>query len=205
MTIFGIIHMSLASNTIKNIFIKNWVPEHVYRLFFNGISIILFLTIILFTPRILFIGFDLFQLDFVPMVLAAVFLFFGGVIIVSSVLTWYLPGFIGIRQVKEPILYQSGIYALARHPIYTGIILFHFGLVIIEFSAITMAWLLGNIFICFFGSIHEESLLKTTFSQYQQYQQRVGRFFPLTLSHWNYFFSNRVVNYSGKSGQSLNR
>lgn len=79
---------------------------------------------------------------------------------------------------RDGQLVSSGVYHYIRHPIYTGIIFIMAGGSIFYGSA----WKLcatGLIWILFyFKSLHEESYLKKKFSNYPEYMQKTGRFFP---------------------------
>ena len=79
---------------------------------------------------------------------------------------------------KDARLISSGIYKFIRHPIYTGIII-----TLISYGIYTTS--IGRILICvilcvvfYFKSELEEKLLVERFTEYEQYKNITGRFFP---------------------------
>ncbi|MDP5171194.1 MAG: isoprenylcysteine carboxylmethyltransferase family protein [Bacteroidia bacterium] len=75
-------------------------------------------------------------------------------------------------------LIQTGLYKVVRHPIYSGIILGAIGFGV----ALSSGWKIGigsALWLLFFvKSTYEEKLLTTQYPDYEDYQQRTGRFFP---------------------------
>lgn len=71
-----------------------------------------------------------------------------------------------------------GLYALVRHPIYTGIILMTIGYAVYKESLwkLIIAGLLVLLF--HFKSKYEEALLTKKFEDYQRYQRTTGRLWP---------------------------
>lgn len=79
---------------------------------------------------------------------------------------------------KEMKLKTSGIYGLARHPIYSGILIMFYAWGIAHASEYKiLIALLFHIFI-FCKAKYEEKLLCKRFKNYQNYQQNTGLFFP---------------------------
>lgn len=75
-------------------------------------------------------------------------------------------------------LITNGVYALVRHPIYSGIIALCFGISIIRWD-IFQAMISGSILILFiFKSDYEERLLEEKFSEYKEYIAATGKLFP---------------------------
>ena len=73
-------------------------------------------------------------------------------------------------------LVDKGVYALARHPIYTGIITtcFFYGLASIDIFKIAIGLLLFVLF--YFKARYEEEMLLKKHPSYKSYQQRVNMF-----------------------------
>ena len=84
-----------------------------------------------------------------------------------------------IKIYQKHILIEKGMYKIVRHPLYASIMLMFYGAClvyrnIICFIAVTF------IFIPFmyYRARQEEILLMETFSEYSDYKNRVGMFFP---------------------------
>ena len=84
-----------------------------------------------------------------------------------------------IKIYDEHTLVQKGMYKIVRHPLYASIMLMFYGACLVYrnllcFLAVTV------IFIPFmyYRAKQEEALLIQTFSEYNDYKNRVGMFFP---------------------------
>lgn len=75
-------------------------------------------------------------------------------------------------------LKQSGAYKIARHPIYTGILMSFFGYALIVDSGYKMIIALLLALLFYFKSSYEEKRLLNFFPDYIEYKKRTGRFFP---------------------------
>lgn len=75
-------------------------------------------------------------------------------------------------------LITNGIYKFIRHPIYTGIILITFGYGLHTDSLYRMIISMLLYILFYFKSSYEEERLKITFSDYDSYKTKSGRFFP---------------------------
>lgn len=75
-------------------------------------------------------------------------------------------------------LITSGVFAFARHPIYSGILFMAFGLSIWMNSGykLLISFLLFVVF--YFKSRYEEERLQQRFAEYVFYKRQTGRFFP---------------------------
>ncbi|MFW5748115.1 MAG: methyltransferase family protein [Chloroflexota bacterium] len=75
-------------------------------------------------------------------------------------------------------LIQTGMYASVRHPIYAGVIITGLGAALVHGHPAPLV--IGLLFIPFFTfkSLYEESLLRQTYSEYDSYIERTGRFLP---------------------------
>jgi protein-S-isoprenylcysteine O-methyltransferase Ste14 len=85
-------------------------------------------------------------------------------------------------------LVTSGPYALVRHPMYIGNVLWLFGLALLidSWEAIGLFFVCAALQVC--RAFYEESLLQSTFLEYTNYKSRVGRFFPRLKFGWRLAF-----------------
>jgi len=75
-------------------------------------------------------------------------------------------------------LITSGLYKHIRHPIYTGVLIVAFGITIWHAHVITMIATIFLVGLLTYKSLYEEELLMEQYSNYGQYRQQTGRFFP---------------------------
>ena len=75
-------------------------------------------------------------------------------------------------------LITNGLYRLARHPIYSGIIIAFTGFSIYSESLFRMLLTLILIVLFNYKSKYEEQLLLKRFPEYDNYRNKTGRFFP---------------------------
>jgi len=75
-------------------------------------------------------------------------------------------------------LVTTGVFALARHPIYTSLLLAAFGYALYLGSGYRMLIGLALLVLFYFKSSYEESLLSARYPGYAEYRKRVGRFTP---------------------------
>jgi protein-S-isoprenylcysteine O-methyltransferase Ste14 len=95
-------------------------------------------------------------------------------------------GIIQLRQQLSPLpsprssakLIKSGIYAVIRHPIYSGILFAAFGLAIYEVNPIRLVFALALMIFFTIKAGYEERRLMEVFRDYDDYKLRTGRFFP---------------------------
>lgn len=84
-----------------------------------------------------------------------------------------------IKIYDEHTLVQKGMYKIVRHPLYASIMLMFYGACLVYrnllcFLAVTFVF----IPFMYYRAKQEETLLIQTFSEYDQYKNRVGMFFP---------------------------
>ncbi|MEM9258465.1 MAG: isoprenylcysteine carboxylmethyltransferase family protein [Bacteroidota bacterium] len=79
---------------------------------------------------------------------------------------------------RDGQLVTHGMYRLARHPIYTGLLLLFFGYALFSSSGLRLLLSLGLGILFHFKSSYEERLLTQKFPAYSEYQEEVGRFSP---------------------------
>ena len=87
----------------------------------------------------------------------------------------------GIRFSNKPRLVTTGVYALARHPLYSASALFFLGLAVLLFSpALAVAYALVVAYLAYRISV-EEKILRAKFAkQYSNYASKV----PATVFGW---------------------
>lgn len=188
--LFGVSHTILASSSIKKRIIENAGNKIAfYRLFYNIISVIIFLAIYEIAPKPGLIIYDLpYPYDLVTIGLQVVFI---------GLLIWtvrYIDGkeFLGISQIvryykgtydtkeldEKQSLVIKGPFKFVRHPIY----LFSFLFLLVRptmdlFYLISLICILAYFII---GSYYEEKKLIERFGDdYIEYQNKVPRIFPI--------------------------
>ncbi len=79
-------------------------------------------------------------------------------------------------------LVQVGIYAIIRHPIYTGVILTGLGTALVHGHSAGLV--IAGLMVIFFTykSMFEERWLMQTYPHYAAYRQRAGRFLPILFN-----------------------
>jgi len=85
---------------------------------------------------------------------------------------------------EKPELIHTGVFAIVRHPIYLGAILFYLGASIITMSIASCAFIL--VIITFYIVIckYEERILKEAFgNDYLEYKKKTGMLFPKLFKH----------------------
>lgn len=72
----------------------------------------------------------------------------------------------------------TGLYKYVRHPIYAGIIFFAFGFALFWSSGFKLIISTALLLWFWLKSVYEEKKLQDRYSNYKQYKQKTGRFFP---------------------------
>ena len=79
----------------------------------------------------------------------------------------------------QPELVDSGVYAIVRHPMYLGTLLFCLSLLFISFSLLSIGiWIAFFIFYDRMATYEERSLIKILGEEYIEYRKRVAKWFP---------------------------
>ena len=97
-----------------------------------------------------------------------------------------LAGLLGLGRNLSPLphpkddaeLVEGGVYGLARHPIYGGLIAGALGWALLTNSLLSLVLALGLWVLFEVKSRREESQLLARFPAYANYRQRVRKFFP---------------------------
>ncbi|EDM45009.1 hypothetical protein SCB49_02774 [unidentified eubacterium SCB49] len=80
--------------------------------------------------------------------------------------------------VSNSTLLSTGAFSIARHPIYTAILMVSFGYAIYQESIFKLLIFFALFVLFYFKSKYEEKMLLLTFDSYKEYIKRTGRFFP---------------------------
>ena len=116
-------------------------------------------------------------------------------------------GIIQLREQLSPLpspssgakLIKTGIYAVIRHPIYSGFLLAVFGLAISEANAIRFVFALALMIFFTIKAGYEERRMVEVFPEYDDYKLRTGRFFP----DWSAGAVDRVREEEAESSNNL--
>ena len=99
----------------------------------------------------------------------------------SGLATWQLHAGRSLTPMPSPrmgaALLTSGLYRRVRHPVYSGLLVWAFGMAIsaasgLHFVLFVLLWIFFNA-----KAAHEERLLAQVFSSYPEYASRTPRFF----------------------------
>jgi len=120
----------------------------------------------------------------VPLRLLGLFLCIAGLAL-SGAATWQLRAGSSLTPMPSPrtgaALLTSGLYRRVRHPVYSGLLVWAFGMAIAAASVLHFG-LFGLLWIFFTAkAAHEERLLAQKFSDYPEYAARTPRFFPALI------------------------
>jgi protein-S-isoprenylcysteine O-methyltransferase Ste14 len=85
-----------------------------------------------------------------------------------------------VIDADEPVLVDWGVYSIARHPMYLGILLVYLGVAMSTLSGASLLLLLG-IFLVYdrFAAYEEAKMIEKMGQGYLDYQRRVHRWLPL--------------------------
>ena len=86
---------------------------------------------------------------------------------------------------EDAPLQTGGAYSYVRHPIYTSVLTFGFGVAIYRGAWISLFAVLALVLLLNFKARWEERFLKEKHEAYSAYMNRVPRFFPHFRPRWN--------------------
>lgn len=194
--LFGISHTILASNKLKQKLV-DLVGEKIafYRLFYNVASLIILIVILGIAPKPDVILYDL-KFPFDLIIFALQVLSIVGFFWASKGIG--IQEFLGINQIyryfdnsyqvedldERSTLKLDGAYKYSRHPIYLFSILF----LVLRPTMDLFYFVMLICFVLYFyiGSIFEEKKLVDKYGvEYQDYQKKVPRIFPIKFSGSN--------------------
>jgi protein-S-isoprenylcysteine O-methyltransferase Ste14 len=153
--------MTAKSATLKDL---SWVTVQ-----------LVLLAALLFMPALVLLPF------LVPMRPLGLLISFAGLVL-SGVATWQLQVGRSLTPMPSPragaALLTSGLYRRVRHPVYSGLLVWAFGMAIATASGLHFV-LFGLLWAFFHAkAAHEERLLAQKFIGYSEYAAHTPRFFP---------------------------
>lgn len=177
--VFAVLHSSLASSSIK-LFIHNkmrWL-NRIYRILYNIIAVATLFPLILIlmnsnSPVFYVIGQP--AALFIYMIKFAAF-----VLLIVSVLPVLseISGLSALRQDnKEDNLITTGMYGIARHPIYLFTLIFLWASPSMTFN-IFVTYILVTLYV-HIGTFFEEFRLVRRFNNYKNYKNNTSRIIPI--------------------------
>jgi methanethiol S-methyltransferase len=179
--VYYTIHSILASSSAKNFFQKKL--KKTFRYYRLGYSIFATLTLILLLYfQYSFESAPLIRLPWIKY-FAILFLILPGLIIMFVSIKKYFLLLSGVRSIFTPVpaseLKVNGIHRFVRHPLYSGTILFVWGLFLVfPFLNNFIAAVLLTLYVLLGISFEEKKLIKEFGKEYEGYIQKVPMLIP---------------------------
>jgi methanethiol S-methyltransferase len=179
--VYYTIHSILASSSAKNFFQKKL--KKTFRYYRLGYSIFATLTLILLLYfQYSFESPPLIRLPWIKY-FAILFLILPGLIIMFVSIKKYFLLLSGVRSIFTPVpaseLKVNGIHRFVRHPLYSGTILFVWGLFLVfPFLNNFIAAVLLTLYVLLGISFEEKKLIKEFGKEYEGYIQKVPMLIP---------------------------
>lgn len=80
---------------------------------------------------------------------------------------------------KSPDILNKGVYAIVRHPMYLGILLFYLGFVLVTISLLSLViWILIFFIYDMVTAYEEDDLIRIFGDEYLNYKKHVPKWFP---------------------------
>ncbi len=99
-----------------------------------------------------------------------------------AIWAWITMGLFRLRVMPDPskhaVLLEHGPYRFIRHPMYSGLMIAAFGLVLTNPQPWRIITWLALVVVLIVKTRHEETLLIKHFATYKEYQSRTWRFLP---------------------------
>lgn len=173
--VYGVIHSVLASESIKN-----KISTQYYRLIYNALAIILMIP--LFYWLTTKPSASMMPSSLISQLLSGLMILSGIYIIYLSFKNYDVKEFLGLNfkdNQEKQVLQTEGLSSLIRHPLYTGTLLFVWGL----FGYFTTeAYFITAVCLTLYIRIgiyfEEKKLLKTFGKSYEKYQKEVPMLIP---------------------------
>jgi len=175
------LHSALLNEKIQENLFRRFPQLKVrYRIWYNGLSVILLLPIVFIyygTPKDNISDFENPFLTFMSVLVMS-----GGLyIMLKSIQAHNINEFIGLEEGGKEELQTEGLYELVRHPMYFGIMLFLFGAMMYNPSSRFLLTALITVIYIFVGARFEEKKLVKKFGKaYEKYQNEVPMLIPFT-------------------------
>lgn len=184
--LYCVMHSFLASERVKLFFKKNLIIQRHYRMLYNVIAVVTLLLVLWYQYSIR--SFPLLTPSLLIKLLAFSLSLFGGYVMLCCI-SKYFRMHSGIQSRNNPgknELYMNGMHGYVRHPLYTGTMIFLFG-ILLYFPIISnlVAYLSLTVY-TIVGTILEEKKLRLQYRDiYARYSNEVPRFIP----SWRKIFS----------------
>ena len=171
---YGIIHSVLASEAVKKI-----CPTKYYRLIYNVIALVLLIPILYFL--IIMESRRLIPASFFNQLLGGIMMLSGSVVMYISIRGYASKEFLGIDFDEEysPSLKTDELSEFVRHPLYTGTLLFMWGVFgYFATESCLISVLVLTIYLRIGVYFEEKKLIRIFGKQYEEYQKNVPMLIP---------------------------
>lgn len=177
--LYCVMHSLLASERVKLFFKKNLFIHRYYRVLYNVIAVVTLLLVLWYQYSIRSV---LLLTPFLLIKLLAFSLSILGGYIMLGCISKYFKLHSGIQSRNNPEkteLYMNGMHEYVRHPLYTGTMIFLFGILLYFPTSSNLVAYVSLAAYTILGTILEEKKLREQFGDiYIRYSSKVPRFIP---------------------------
>lgn len=177
--LYCVMHSFLASERVKLFFKKNLIIQRHYRMLYNVIAVVTLLLVLWYQYSIR--SFPLLTPSLLIKLLAFSLSLFGGYVMLGCI-SKYFRMHSGIQSRNNPEkteLYMNGMHGYVRHPLYTGTMIFLFGILLYFPISSNLVAYVSLVAYTILGTILEEKKLREQFGDiYTRYSEQVPRFIP---------------------------